>query len=732
MRVIAGEPDAGSGIAANAGESQAGPGSGQPRRLIRVLAAAVLAVTAAVGCGLVAPRVAAAAPARADHVLIMGAPGLRWGDVNPRDTPTLWKLASDSAIGSLVPRSAQARTCPGDGWLTLGAGNLARLNDHNPPAGCGQDLPRVKRRAGGAAVLPGHRKILADNQRLAYRARPGVLAEMASCTVAIGKGAAAAAARPGVGRVDTYRPRLPEHPGELLRACPLTVVDLGRVAGEERQAAVKRVDARLKRVLAARPEDSLVLITGVSDTGGRSHLRLALANGPGMGDGLLRSSRTGYVPLVDVAPTAAKALGMPRSHWFTGVPLRTDPAPGDLRSTVNQFVDLDRASVAQSEEAPGFALALVVLQVLLCLVAVPVLWRIRKASARRTAALRAQGTRPSWVVAAEPALELAVTAASLLAPAAMIADLFPWWRSSAPGLAMAGLVLVITAALTAGIRLTPWWHAPLGPVACVAAVTVAVVGVDLVTGSQLQLDSVVGYAAAAGGRIVGLSAMGAGVLIAGTLLAAGCLAQRLPRRRGPLVLAAAGGVGVALAGLAGQDPGSAIALTVGVCVAAAICTGSWLTAGRLFRAVVTGVAVTGLLVAANLYLSGPRDGRLSRFLSDLGEGTAGVMLRWTAEANVVTFTTSPFTVLVVFGALYVGLVLVRPSGGLLRVYGLYPALRAALLGSAIAALLGGLVDGSGMVVTGAAAATLLPLTILMCLRVLARARLRTTAPSDPA
>jgi len=43
------------------------------------------------------------------------------------DTPTLWRLAQQGSIGALSVGSAHQPTCPGDGWLTLGAGNVDEL-----------------------------------------------------------------------------------------------------------------------------------------------------------------------------------------------------------------------------------------------------------------------------------------------------------------------------------------------------------------------------------------------------------------------------------------------------------------------------------------------------------------------------------------------------------------------------------------------------------------------------
>src|SRR5581483_11821801 len=97
------------------------------RRLTPYVIAAVIALASTIG--LVSRPATGAPTGHADYVVIAGAAGLRWDDVNPVDTPTLWALARRGSIGALSVTSARTPTCPADGWLTLGAGNLAERSD---------------------------------------------------------------------------------------------------------------------------------------------------------------------------------------------------------------------------------------------------------------------------------------------------------------------------------------------------------------------------------------------------------------------------------------------------------------------------------------------------------------------------------------------------------------------------------------------------------------------------
>jgi hypothetical protein len=105
--------------------------------------------------------------------------------------------------------------------------------------------------------------------------------------------------------------------------------------------------------------------------------------------------------------------------------------------------------------------------------------------------------------------------------------------------------------------------------------------------------------------------------------------------------------------------------------------------------------------------------------------------------NVVVAVTSPLTLLVVGAGAMLFFVLLRPWGGLRRLFGLYPAVRAGLAGTAVATLVAGPMEGVGFNVAGGAVATVMPLAVLAALRVLRHADERTLAvtvdptPSDP-
>jgi hypothetical protein len=699
-------------------------------RRLAPYAGALLAALASV-VGLV-PRPAIGAPQHTvDYVVIVGAAGLRWDDLNPDDTPTLWRLAEQGSMGALSVRSAHQPTCPADGWATLGAGNYAQVT-FLPMEGAGCPPMSVKMNTPDqiGAELPEYAPkdrpgLVARNRALPWGTQLGALAEAVRCTVAVGPGAAIAAARP-TGQVDRYAATVPADFDQLLAACVLSIVDAGTVhgTGPVRQAAARQADGVLAQVLRARPERSLVLVAGLADTDAESRLHVAIADGPGYSTGWLTSSstsRSGYLQLTDLAPTALAALGRPAPFkLFAGAPaVRKAGRPADLTPAVSRLADADHEASAQRQVSRRFFALLAVCQLLLFAAVIPLLRRTR-----RPAGPVAARPTPRWLTRTA---EILLIGAALVVPAALVADLVPWWRSAHPGVVFTAVTAAVLAASTAAVSLSRLGRHAFGPLGGVASLAAAAVGGDVLTGARLQLNGVAGYSALEGDRYAGLGTVGLGVFIAGVLLAAGWLAQQVRRPWRPVVVALAGGVAVVLVGSSylGADAGGAVALTAGVCLAAAMASGGWLSFPRLAWAVLAGLAVTTAFAVFDFRQPAEHRGGLGRFLAEISEGTGSVAMHRTGSANVVTLVTSPLTVLAVGSVVFVWFALLRHWGGLKRLFGLYPSVRGALAGIAVATVLAGALEGAGFDVAGAAAATALPLATLATLRVLAHADDRT-------
>ncbi|MFC5946347.1 hypothetical protein ACFPZ4_33555, partial [Micromonospora harpali] len=302
----------------------------------------------------------------------------------------------------------------------------------------------------------------------------------------------------------------------------------------------------------------------------------------------------------------------------------------------------------------------------------------------------------------------------------LLADVVPWWRGGHAGWWFAATTVLLLVGAAAAVRFAPGHDATLGPLGAVAGLATLVVAADVLTGARLQLNGVTGYSALEGGRFSGLGTVGLGVFAAGSLLCAGWLAQRVHRRWRPMVVVAVGGAAVVVVGspYLGADSIGAIALTAGVSVAAAISTGGWLTVSRLVWAGMAGLAVMIGFAVVDLRRPATERGSLGRFLAALGDGTGGLTVHRSSTANFETLVNSPLTVLALAGALLVWFALLQPWGGLMRLFGIYPAMRAAMAGTGVIAGLGGLLGGPALDVAGAAGALVVPMAALAALRVL--------------
>ncbi|MEV6301430.1 hypothetical protein AB0M02_18615 [Actinoplanes sp. NPDC051861] len=708
------------------------PGTPRGRRTrgwVPYLVVALIAVAAL--AGLTVRPAEQTHPGSADYVVMAAAAGLRWEDLDPERTPALWREASLGSVGWLSVRSARSVTCPSDGWLTLGAGNFAAWRTGESDGRCPEAAPQLNQPDKFGASVVEQPVVVRNNQdRMPYGTTPGALAESVRCTVAVGPGAAIAAARP-FGRVDRYLPELPADAAELLDDCVLSIVDLGTITGTgaQRQAAVAAADATLARVLAARPERSLMMIAGVADTERASRLHVAIAEGPGWQGGWLTSASTGrdgYLQLVDLAPTVLSVLERPAPEkLFAGYAATVSPdRPDDPAEAMQGEHDADRRAIAQRGVAQIFFTVLAIAQFVLFAAVVPVLIR-----ARRHAGPAGPPLPPPRLVALA---ESALIAAGLAIPAALVADLAPWWTADHPAWLFGSATAALMLAGTALVRLVPRFSSTLWPMASVAAISAVVVAADLLTGARLQLNGVAGYSTVHGVRYAGLGSVGLGAFVAGLLILAGCLGQWVSRRWRPVVMVFLGGVGVVMVGspYLGADPVGAIAVTLGVCVAAAMSRGGWLTFSRFGWAALAGLVVTAGFAVFDLSRSPLEQGTLGRFLTALGNGTAGPAMQRAAGANGQALLDSSLTLLALGGALMLAFCQFSPWGGLNRLFGLHPAVRAGLAGTTVATLIAGVLGGTALGAAGAAAAVAVPVVVLTVLRVLLHAADRTPPPGE--
>lgn len=433
------------------------------------------------------------------RVVIVGAPGLSWSDVDPNRTPVLWQLATDGAVGALVVRGTHPVTCPADGWLTLSAGQRA-ARDPDPAAPCSvADDP-----SGQGTLLPGWFDLVGTTAEQGLAATPGTLT---AAVEAAGGCVGASGPLSAYGAVGTDGIVPPPDPG-----CGVQVVGLPPVTSPE---AATDADEALGQWLTSWGPDTTVVVAGLADRDDAAALRVAVVAGPGVVSGTLTSAVTrqvGMVQTTDLTATALRLAGATVPTEVAGQPavvLPGMPGGGDVADRVRTVQDLAEGSAASLRLAPGALPALVVLgSVVLVL------------------ALRAGRHR---------LVELVALALLAVPAATFLAGLVPWWRvggPTAPATVLAyGVVLALTVAVQLALALGgPWRRDRYGPLAVLATLAVGVLAVEVVLGARLGLVSLLGLQPVTAGRFHGTGNVGTGISLTAAVLLGAVLAVWLRDR----------------------------------------------------------------------------------------------------------------------------------------------------------------------------------------------------------
>ncbi|QKE84112.1 hypothetical protein [Arthrobacter sp. NEB 688] len=506
-------------------------------------------------------------------VVVVGAPGLAWSDIDGARTPWLSRVAAEGAVASLTVRGPHSRACAVDGWLTLSAGRRAG----GPTATCEAPAAPVD------GAVPGWGAYVTAARDASYGAVPGTLAQRLAdagrCVEAVGPGAALAAAGED-GRVGAYASDVPATP-----SCPVLLVDAGTLPADPdaRTAALRRLDALVEGVLRSKSPQTRLVVAGVGDGDSPVRPRAVVVSGPPAGVLTSPSTRQpGLVQLQDLTASVLQWSGADATG-LTGrvVTAEADDVPGPERVAARDGFEVRAATLREvSPQVTGW---LATAFVVWCAAAVGVLLRRRRTGGRTDRA-------PQWLVAAG-------TAVASVPVATFVVNVVPWWSTGRPRLAFAGalvaaVVLVTRAALAAGRR-----HR-FGVALVVGVVTLVVLGGDVLAGSRLQLSSVFGQNPTVGGRFYGFGNTSFalyGVAVLTVMAVVGAWAH--PRRRVAVGLAALLLLlATALEGHPsyGADFGGPPGLVLGGLLVLAVAAGLRLT---VVRVLVAGAAVVVLTLA---------------------------------------------------------------------------------------------------------------------------------------
>jgi hypothetical protein len=698
------------------------------RRVLALLAG--LLATLATATALAPAAAATPAAAEAAPVVLIGTGGITWTDVSQKETPALWSFLRDGSSAALSVRSVNTNTCPVDGWLGLSAGQRAAAPGPDGSAERAKTEPCPKVPTVDSGVVPGWNDYVRAAAAKRFDARPGLLGEelatQGTCVQAVGPGGGVGGAFTS-GAVPRYAAWDPKTLTSALAACPVTLVDVGSVRDPEdvaegeptpegtRAEQVKAVDRRIQQVLEAAPGGADLIVASLSDAGQTERLRLVAAQGPHYGSGTLVSSSTrqpGLVQAPDLTTTLMAAAGAEVPAELGGATLRREPAESNsevaARDRLQALVDYDQASHEVHSLVPPFFNIVVYTQLAIYLL-VLVVWR------------RDVGAMDQRVRLLRVVRRVGVVAATVPA-ATFLANLIPWWRFPLPMLAVVLSVALFVAALSALALLGPWGRSLLGPMGAVAASTMVVLALDVVSGSRLQLSSLMGLQPVVGGRYYGMGNTTFALFATSTILLCIAVSDRFVQR-GQTRLAAASVAGIGLVATVvdglpawGADGGGPPALLPGLAFLVLSVLGVRMT---WRRGLVIAVVTAGLFVfVAFADWLRPVESRshLGRFFQTMLDGGALDVITRKAEQNLsILFGNYRLALLVPIALVFVIYVLARPtswgSRALQRSFDRAPTLRPGLIALLITLTIGFAVNDSGVAVPANGALIAVPLII---------------------
>ena len=642
------------------------------RRVVGLVAAAgVLSVLALTMMG-VGGSSAGIAPGPAERVLVVAIPGLRWQDLEAVDTPAIDAWLGASALLSV--RAEGLETDLVEGYLTLNSGNtLAPSWDGAPSAG-----PYELDEDGCAAEMADAARRGLDRATGAEVGALGEALRRAGIERSVfGRPEAVAGLMDARGCVERYGTLDEVALGTGVTLIELDGLDTARFA-VDRVAALQVLDRRLGALEV--PPGTLVVLAATSATTGAAEVTVVgvAQSAPGERDpGLLRSATTrrdGYLRSTDLAPTILTALGL--------------EVPSSMNGTPAQVVDGQRSVDARTAVHADLA---------------------------ERVAFRDRAIMPVSVL---------VVAATVLGAAAAVRGAARWSAVLAP-MAVSLVVLSFLSGMVAYHHLALWVYVLLlvlaafalavvarlgertgGPTATglTCAVLWAVLVVDVVTGGSLQINTPLGYSPTVAGRFQGIGNLAFGLLVTSSLVVAVGPARWTTRpwgaraRRWWVVWVAV--VAVLVTGLPrfGSDVGGTLASIPAFVVAASIVVGRRVPRRRIAFALLASVGAVTLLGLLDRARPASERTHLGRFVERLLDGEAGTILERKLRANLSLFGASIWPTVLVLALVLVGVWLWRRRSDVAELLGPRPAERAFLGGLVTAAVLGVLLNDSGVAV----------------------------------
>lgn len=697
-------------------------------------------------------------PAR--KVLIVSMPSVTWEDVQAGDAPNLRRLGRRGSIAAMSIRTVGSRTGLASALLSIGAGNRARADGIRPVLqGDADAAPNAAPEPGGGARVRAMPQVRADNRNLSFGAVPGALGQRLHAlglrtgvagnsdggfiypTSTRRKGTGLERRRFGAlaladssGRVDVaeigkelitrdgstlngYRANssaLVQAASRVIGAADVSLVELADTYRESsiayatlkevavpggRPPAVRAAIRRDDRVLGELVKlvdlnQDAVIVAGTSGRGPAKPENLTIAVSAGVGaktGGWLTSATTlrpGLVTISDIGPGILHLFKIDPPASMTGQAFHASAGSGSRR--LAGLVRLEQTALFQGAWVGRFFVIFVSLQVVLYSLA----WAMLR---------RREVQELPWVRRLTLGF-MAVPAATFV----LTATRAERWGPAGPLL----IVLAVSAVMAVLALRGPWRRQPTGPAAFICALNVLLLVGDLLSGSRLQLSSLIGYSPVGAGRFYGIGNLAFAVLATSALLLAGQVGAK-QGARGIWLAAFIGAVTIVADGASpfGADFGGVLALIPAFGVLLSMLAGRRVTWPRMLAvggAAVAAATGVGLLDAMRPPEAQTHIGRFVGRLVKDGPGAVQEVVLRKAQANWALLTRSFLTLSVPVALLFLGLLLRRPRGKLRTVVETQRGFRIGLIGAIVANVLGFLLNDSGIAIPAMGLAVLAP------------------------
>ncbi len=472
------------------------------------------------------------------------------------------------------------------------------------------------------------------------------------------------------------------------------MVDSGRYATLWQQA-LQEADQLLAGLLAlVDPSQDTVLLVAPYNLPGDRDLTIVGLRGPGQAAGFLRSAstqRSGFLTLVDVAPTILRQLNVARPVEMEGRPAEVVPSAASLDRRIDRLISLNDASRFRERLlVPTTMVAVMSMSLLAALAAV----------------LLARGDGHRF----RPWVRLGVLGVLAVLPLSFLARGFSpevrgtgfYWTFVLLG---AGLVAATATAAARGAGRPRW------ALVAVLALVLAVPVLDVMTGSRLSISAAFGYSPTGNSRLYGISNYAYGMLSAAACVLAALLAGTAPPRssKAAAIALLVGALVVLGVPIWGSDVGGVLAFTPAIGTFGVVL---WARRIRLRTLVAAAVATAVALTAFGLLdLARPPEqrahlGRLFERVADEGLGPLFSIMERKLLANLSVSTSSLWVAAIPVAAAFWVFLTRFPGPPIAPLRASIPTLRAGLAAAVVAAVLGSLVNDSGAIVGGAAALVL--------------------------